>query len=164
MDIIKKKLSAKTSVGWDGLSTKVLKQISHLVCHPLSCIINKSFLEGKFPENLKLSLITPLHKKNERDDPANYRPISITSPISKVLEKAFLARLEAHLDTCSCYTSIVRKQKILKRLILKLMGKILLQLRWANFLGLHLIAKHIVMKSKVNNGARRIAFRCFGLR
>lgn len=65
---------------------------------PLTCIINQSFEQGKFPENLKLSIITPLFKKDEKDNPANYRPISITSPISKVLEKAFSTRLEKHLN------------------------------------------------------------------
>jgi retron-type reverse transcriptase len=64
----------------------------------LSCIINQSFQEGKFPENLKLSLVTPIYKKDERQDPGNYRPISITSPMSKILEKAFLTQLEKHLE------------------------------------------------------------------
>jgi hypothetical protein len=91
-------LPAKNSTSWDGISTKVLKQISLYISQPLSCLINQSFQEGKFPDNSKLSIITPLYKKEERDNPANYRPIAITSPISKILEKAFLAQLSKHLD------------------------------------------------------------------
>jgi hypothetical protein len=86
-----KDLPSKNSVSWDGISTKVLKEISPNIVKPLSCIINQSFQEGKFPENLKLSIIIPLYKKDEKENPANYRPISITSSISKILEKAFLA-------------------------------------------------------------------------
>jgi exonuclease III len=91
-------LPAKNSVSWDGISTKVIKKIAPYVALPLSCIINQSFQEGKFPENLKLSLVTPIYKKDERQDPGNYRPISITSPVSKILEKAFLAQLVKHLE------------------------------------------------------------------
>jgi hypothetical protein len=97
LEIIKN-LPAKNSVSWDGISTKVLKKITNYIIQPLACIINQSFQEGKFPEILKLSLVTPVFKKGERENPDNYRPISITSPISKILEKAFLARLEKHFD------------------------------------------------------------------
>jgi hypothetical protein len=44
-----------------------------------------------------LSLVTPSFKKGEREDASNYRPIAMTSPFSKNLEKAFLSRLENHL-------------------------------------------------------------------
>jgi hypothetical protein len=57
-----KKLPSKNSVSWDGISTKVVKQIAPYILKPLSCIINESFQDGKFPENLKLSLITPIQK------------------------------------------------------------------------------------------------------
>jgi hypothetical protein len=70
--------------------------IGNYIIQPLACIINQSFQEGKFPEILKLSLFTPVFKKGERENPENYHPISITTPISKILEKAFLARLEKH--------------------------------------------------------------------
>jgi hypothetical protein len=96
-DIIKK-LPVKNSVSWDGISTKVLKNISQYIIQPLSCMINQSFQEGKFPENLKLSVITPLFKKEDKKNPSNYRPISITSSISKIFEKAFLSQLEKHLE------------------------------------------------------------------
>jgi hypothetical protein len=61
-------------------------------------IANQSFQEGKFPELPKLSLVTPVFKKGERENPDNFRPISVNSPVSKILEKAFLARLEKHFE------------------------------------------------------------------
>jgi Reverse transcriptase (RNA-dependent DNA polymerase) len=93
-----KDLKSKNSVSWDGISTKVLKQISPYIVKPFACLINQSFVEGKFPNNVKLSLLIASFKKDERENPANYRPIAMTSPISKVLEKAFLAQLETHLE------------------------------------------------------------------
>jgi hypothetical protein len=43
-----KDLPSKNSVSWDGISTKVLKEISLYIVKPLFCIINQSFQEGKF--------------------------------------------------------------------------------------------------------------------
>ena len=96
LEIIKN-LPSKNSVSWDGISTKVVKQIANFILKPQQCIINQSFREGKFPRNLLLSLVTPSFKKGEREDASNYRPIAMTSPFSKILEKAFLSRLENHL-------------------------------------------------------------------
>ena len=52
-------------------------------------IINSSFDENKFPEQLKHALVTPLVKDNNGnlDDFKNYRPVSILPFLSKVLEK-----------------------------------------------------------------------------
>jgi Reverse transcriptase (RNA-dependent DNA polymerase) len=91
-------LPSKNSVSWDEISTKVVKKISNYIIQPLSCIANQSFQEGKFPELPKLSLVTAVFKKGERENPDNYRPISVNSPVSKILEKAFLNRLEKHFD------------------------------------------------------------------
>jgi hypothetical protein len=55
-------------------------------------------VQGAFPEILKTSVIIPLYKKGEHCDPQNYRPIAMSSPISKVLEKAFLNRIERYFE------------------------------------------------------------------
>jgi hypothetical protein len=93
-----KKFSPKNSSGWDGISTKVLKKSSLFIVTPLTHVINDSLSKGIFPNKLKNSVITPLNKKGEKLDPANYRPIAITSSVSKVFEKVFLNRLEAHFN------------------------------------------------------------------
>ena len=51
-------------------------------------MINISFNKGIFPDFLKVENITPIHKKGEKLDPNNYRPISILSNISQLYEKA----------------------------------------------------------------------------
>jgi hypothetical protein len=63
----KLKLPAKNSVSWDGISTKVIKKISPYIILPLACLINQSFQEGKFPENLKLSLILLHYLRKMKD-------------------------------------------------------------------------------------------------
>jgi Reverse transcriptase (RNA-dependent DNA polymerase) len=104
VDIITK-FQAKNSSSWDGISTRVLKQIALFIAAPLCHLVNESFSQGSFPDNLKTSVITPLFKKGDKCDPNNYRPIAMSSPISKVIEKAFLNRLEQYFESNNLLTS-----------------------------------------------------------
>lgn len=79
--------------GYDGIVTKILKCCANVISKPLTHIINLSFSEGIFPDGLKVSVIKPLHKKGDKKDPSNYRPITLGSVFSKVFEKAMLKRL-----------------------------------------------------------------------
>ena len=56
-------------------------------------IINKSFLEGVFPDKLKIAKVIALHKGGSKTDVANYRPISLLTSFSKVFEKLMHHRL-----------------------------------------------------------------------
>ena len=58
-----KKLNCKTSFGYDGLSTKLLKQLEPILSGPISLIVNQSLKTGIFPDKLKLAKITPIFKK-----------------------------------------------------------------------------------------------------
>jgi hypothetical protein len=57
-------------------------RIAQEIVTTLSNLINTSFVEGKFPENIKRSDVRPVFKnKGEETDVANYRPISMTSTV-----------------------------------------------------------------------------------
>lgn len=84
--------------GYDDVVTHIIKSCASYISKPMTYIINLSFLEGSFPEKLKISVVKPLHKKGDKTDPNNYRPISILSVFSKVFEKAMLARLNNFLE------------------------------------------------------------------
>jgi hypothetical protein len=55
-------------------------------------------LTGIFPERLKHSTIKPLYKKGDKTDPSNYRPISLLTSFSKVIEKALYNRLIEYVN------------------------------------------------------------------
>ena len=67
---------------------------------PLQIIFQKSLDTGTFPDHWKTATITPLHKSEERDLPENYRPISITSQVGKILEKIVRKDMMKHIIEC----------------------------------------------------------------
>lgn len=84
--------NSKTS-GHDAIITKIIKLNAMKLSIPLSHIINLSFEQGYFPDQLKLSIVKPLFKKGDKRDPGNYRPITIIPILSKIFEKAMYIRL-----------------------------------------------------------------------
>ena len=80
-------LPNKTSSGYDKISNVLLKEIMGHIVEPLSCIFNQSILTGEFPDSMKLDEVIPLYKNKEHCLESNYRPISLLTTISKILEK-----------------------------------------------------------------------------
>ena len=62
------------------------------------------FNKGIFPDFLKVANVVPIHKKGEKLDPNNYRPISLLSNISKLYDKAMHVRLTNFLRKNEIYT------------------------------------------------------------
>lgn len=92
-------LKSKCSPGYDKIESKTLKFIAHYIVHPLTHVINLSLSKGQFPSSYKASIIVPIHKKGKKDDLTNYRPISLLTNFSKILEKTVKERLEHYLTT-----------------------------------------------------------------
>ena len=82
----------------DGISINLLKFISHSVSIPLSHVFNLSLSTGIFPNKLKTSRTVPIHKSGRTDLCDNYRPISLLSTLSKILEKIVSLQLINHLE------------------------------------------------------------------
>jgi hypothetical protein len=92
-----KKLKPKLSYDAEGVSTKMIKCIGNEIAHPLSHIFNLSLSSGVFPNSLKLCRVIPIYKAGNALECDNYRPISLLSSISKILEKIVAEKLVNHL-------------------------------------------------------------------
>ena len=91
-------LNPEKSPGPDEVHPKVLSECKHELCNPLSIVFNQSLKEGAIPNDWKLAIVTPLFKKGSKKDPSNYRPISLTSVICKVLETLIRNRIMEYLS------------------------------------------------------------------
>ena len=91
-------LNTGKSIGPNSIPTKLLKILSLHICSPLSDIINDSFQSGTFPEKLQLAKVIPLFKKGCPLTASNYRPISLLSVFSKIIEKVVYKRLYDFLE------------------------------------------------------------------
>jgi hypothetical protein len=81
----------------EGVSTKMVKFIGSEISFPLSHIFNLSLSCGIFPNKLKLCRVIPIFKSGNSSECDNYRPISLLSSISKLLEKIVAKKLVDHL-------------------------------------------------------------------
>lgn len=93
-----KTLSSNKAPGIDGVGSFLLKELSDVISPILTFLINLSFKTGTFPEVLKTAVVIPLHKKGNSHDLNNYRPISLLSVFSKVIEKIMKSRLVSFFD------------------------------------------------------------------
>ena len=126
-DVIRK-LNNKTSVGYDGISTILLKRLEPVLLKPITHIINKSFITGIFPDKLKISRIIPIHKKDDIHIIDNYRPISLLPAISKILEKISYNQFFAYLSQLKyiCQTQYgFRESHSTEHAVLELTNRIL---------------------------------------
>ena len=82
-------LNPNKSPGYDGVSVKIIQSVTNEISH----MFNLTFINGNIPDNLKKTLIMPVFKMNENNEFKNYRPISVLTCFSKLLEKLMYKRL-----------------------------------------------------------------------
>jgi potassium voltage-gated channel Eag-related subfamily H protein 8 len=96
-------LKGTSSVGYDTISTKLVKTLRpYLVC-PLTRIVNQCLHSGTFPNALKIAKVIPIHKKGDTSNFNNYRPISLLPAISKIFEKVMYQQLHQYFSQSNLF-------------------------------------------------------------
>lgn len=80
------KINANKTPGPDKIAPRILKESMDQLSKPLATLFNHTLTSGKVPKVWKLANVTPIQKKGDKSLPQNYRPISLTSVVCKVME------------------------------------------------------------------------------
>jgi len=90
------KLNPSKSGGPDGCNPRVFAEVKDGLLRPLYALFKKSLEEGQLPTPWKEADVTPIFKKGSRSLPTNYRPVSLTSIVCKMLESVIKDTIMAH--------------------------------------------------------------------
>ena len=93
-----KKVNAKKATGYDNLSPYFIKLAANEICIPITNLVNECIAQGKYPDMFKRNEIIPVFKSKDSFDKANYRPVSCTTALSKIIEKQLVTQIDAHFQ------------------------------------------------------------------
>ena len=79
-------INISKSSGPDNLHPRVLYETRNELAHPLKILYETSYNSGSLPSDWRTGSIAAVHNMGNKNDPANYRPISLTCVICKIME------------------------------------------------------------------------------
>ena len=86
------------AAGPDEIPSIILKRCANELSAPLLHLFRKTLVTGSLPAEWKKATITPIFKKGLRHRPSNYRPVSLTSQVCKVMERIIRINIVSHLE------------------------------------------------------------------
>ena len=93
-----KNLDVRKSHGPDKISNWILKECSEELVGVIMELVKCSLKEGKIPTDWKRADIVPIFKGGNKEDPNNYRPVSLTSTVVKICERVIKGKWTKHLE------------------------------------------------------------------
>ena len=99
-DLIKSKLEKLNqfkAAGPDDMRPHLLRETAATITEPLCIIFKDSLQTEQIPDDWRKANITPIYKKGDRNDPSNYRPVSLTSQVCKIMESIIKEEIFEHL-------------------------------------------------------------------
>ena len=118
-------LKPDKAAGPDEIKPVVLKELRHEIAPIICLLFERSLSTGVLPSDWTKARVSPLFKKGDKGDPANYRPISLTCVLCKVMEHIIASNLARHFNNHqilyelqhgfrekrSCETQLIHRQQ-----------------------------------------------------
>ncbi|KAF4524974.1 hypothetical protein B566_EDAN008036 [Ephemera danica] len=101
-DVVRKNLlliKPDAAAGPDGVPARVLHNCASSISNSICALFNFSLDSGAVPDAWKEAKVFPVYKSGSKSDLSNYRPISLTSLVSKCLERIVVEKLHSHLNS-----------------------------------------------------------------
>ena len=99
-----KKIKINKSPGPDTIHPRVIHEISNEICKPLCIIFQASIKSKKLPDEWKHAHVTAIYKKGAKTKPQNYRPVSLTSVVCKLMEGIVRDHITDHMTTNNLFS------------------------------------------------------------
>ena len=99
-----KSLNPNKSPGPDQLFPKLLVELSAELSLPFTILFNSSLEHGVIPKDWKHAIVTPIFKKGSKTSTNNYRPVSLTSIVCKLLESFVRDSIQTHMEELKLYS------------------------------------------------------------
>ncbi|KAK4819994.1 hypothetical protein QYF61_017373 [Mycteria americana] len=97
-------LDTHRSMGLDGIHPRVLRELAEVLTKTLSILYQQSWLTAEVPVDWRLANVMPIDKKGWKENPGNYRPVSLTLVPGKVMEQIILSAITQHIQ----YNQVIR--------------------------------------------------------
>ena len=124
-------LRPDSASGPDNVSARTLKETAEILSVPLALLFARSLEEGVVPDDWRKANVTPIFKAGSKLSPGNYRPVSLTSIVCKVMESIIRDNIVDHLkrnhlihasqhgfmSSMSCQTNLLEYLDVLTKLI-----------------------------------------------
>ena len=128
-DVLKvmRKIKTRKASGPDGLHPRYIKSVALIIAKPLTHIINKSIETGNVPHGMKVAKVVPAYKSGSRTKATNYRPISLLTVLTKVIESLVYDQVDRYLSIREILTDNqygFRKEKSTKGALIRFINTV----------------------------------------
>ena len=99
--MVQKKLeefNSNKSQGPNEIHSRLLKELSSVIAEPLAKLFQNSLVQDVVPNDWREANITTLFKKGSKSASQNYKPVSLTSVICKLMESIIKYEIIKHLN------------------------------------------------------------------
>jgi len=90
-------LDTHKSMGPNEIHPRVLRELAKELAKPLCIIYQQSWLTGEVPGDWRIAIVTSIYTNGWKEGPGNYRPVSMTLVLGKIMERLIRSVLTRHV-------------------------------------------------------------------